>query len=213
MPKYQSRSNTVPEQEKKRAEFEKLAFPHMESLYHTALRFTKNEVDAEDLVQDVYVRAFRFFHKFKKGTNFKAWIFKILTNTFINRYRKAKSQPQHIELETIEYKYADDEKTADEKEVKHPDEIKYDRIFDDEIKSALDQLPTDFRIVVLLADVESFSYKEIAKIIGRPIGTVMSRLSRGRKYLQQHLKSYAIEGGYINKPDPEEESAGGNKDQ
>lgn len=200
MPKKKFNDNTAPDEESKRAEFEKLAFPHMDSLYHTALRLTKNEVDAEDLVQDVYVRAFRFFHKFKKGTNFKAWIFKILTNTFINRYRKLMNQPHQIDLEKIEYKYADDKKTRES----NPDELDYEKIFDDEIKEALDRLPTEFRVVVLLADVESFSYKEIAKIIGRPIGTVMSRLSRGRRYLQQHLRAYAIEGGFIRKSNPEE---------
>jgi len=200
MPKKKFNDNTAPDEESKRAEFEKLAFPHMDSLYYTALRLTKNEVDAEDLVQDVYVRAFRFFHKFKKGTNFKAWIFKILTNTFINRYRKLMNQPHQIDLEKIEYKYADDKKTRES----NPDELDYEKIFDDEIKEALDRLPTEFRVVVLLADVESFSYKEIAKIIGRPIGTVMSRLSRGRRYLQQHLRAYAIEGGFIRKSNPEE---------
>lgn len=204
MPRNEFDDNAAPDQEKKRTEFERLAFPHMESLYHTALRMTKNEVDAEDLVQDVYVRAFRFFHKFKRGTNFKAWIFRILTNTFINRYRKLKNQPHHVDLEKIEYKYADDNKATDATAVKAPEELDYDKIFDDEIKAALDQLPTEFRVVVLLADVESFSYKEIAKIIGRPIGTVMSRLSRGRRYLQQHLRAYAIEGGFIRKSDPDE---------
>lgn len=204
MPKQEFQDDVAPDEEKKRTEFEKLAFPHMDSLYYTALRLTKNEVDAEDLVQDVYVRAFRFFDKFKKGTNFKAWIFKILTNTFINRYRKSMSQPHHVDLEKIEYKYADAQKITEVTGADNPDDIDYDKLFDDEIKTALDKLSDEFRVVVLLADVESFSYKEIAKMIGRPIGTVMSRLSRGRRHLQQHLRAYAREGRFIRKPDPKE---------
>lgn len=181
----------------KQKKFEELAFVHTDSLFNTAVRLTKNVMDAEDLVQDTHVRAYRFFHKFKQDTNFKAWIFKILTNTFINHYRKKISQPRRVELEKIAYTLTEDsiDKTISTIETfKHDD---YDTLFDDEITAALKLLPDDFRIVVLLSDIESFSYKEIAQIVGCPIGTVMSRLSRGRKRLQLHLREYASKGGYL----------------
>jgi len=179
-------------------EFQALAFEHVDSLYNTAVRMTKNALDAEDLLQDVYLRAFRFFHRFERGTNFKAWIFKILTNTYINQYRKKINQPYHVDLEKIKYNYDDKEETA-QTSAQESERLDYETLFDDEIKSALQQIPDEFRVVVLLADVESFSYKEVAKIIGCPIGTVMSRLSRGRKQLQNYLREYATKGGFINK--------------
>ncbi len=179
-------------------EFQALAFEHVDSLYNTAVRMTKNALDAEDLLQDVYLRAFRFFHRFERGTNFKAWIFKILTNTYINQYRKKINKPYHVDLEKIKYNYDDKEATA-QTSAQESERLDYETLFDDEIKNALQQIPDEFRVVVLLADVESFSYKEVAKIIGCPIGTVMSRLSRGRKQLQNHLREYATKGGFINK--------------
>jgi len=179
-------------------EFQALAFEHVDSLYNTAVRMTKNALDAEDLLQDVYLRAFRFFHRFERGTNFKAWIFKILTNTYINQYRKKINKPYQVDLEKIKYNYDDKEATA-QTSAQESERLDYETLFDDEIKSALQQIPHEFRVVVLLADVESFSYKEVAKIIGCPIGTVMSRLSRGRKQLQNYLREYATKGGFINK--------------
>ncbi len=170
----------------------------MDSLYNTAVRMTKNALDAEDLLQDVYLRAFRFFHRFERGTNFKAWIFKILTNTYINQYRKKINKPYHVDLEKIKYNYDDKEATV-QTSAQESERLDYETLFDDEIKNALQQIPDEFRVVVLLADVESFSYKEVAKIIGCPIGTVMSRLSRGRKQLQNYLREYATKGGFINK--------------
>ena len=185
----------------KRKEFQELAFEHMDSLYSTALRMTRNEVDAEDLVQDVCMRAFRFFHKFERGTNFKAWIFKILTNTFINQYRKKTNQPYHVEFDKVKHSYSQDARINDAlTQLAEPcDESNYEMLFGDEIQAALGQLSDEFRIVVMLADIESFSYKEIAMMIHRPIGTVMSRLSRGRKQLQGHLREYAIRGGFIDR--------------
>ena len=185
----------------KRKEFQEMAFSHMDSLYNTALRMTKNEVDAEDLMQDVYVRAYRFFDKFQRGTNFKAWIFKILTNTFINQYRKKINQPYLVEFEKVKYSYNEDDRGEDllNRVIEKFDSSNYDMLFDDEIKRALEQLSGDFRMVVILADIESFSYKEIAKIIGCPMGTVMSRLSRGRRQLQIYLREYAIRGGFISR--------------
>lgn len=185
----------------KRKAFEALAFEHMDSLYSTALRMTKNQLDAEDLVQDVYVRAFRFFHKFKEGSNFKAWIFKILTNTFINQYRKKTKQPMRVEFDKVKATYIDSvkDKASVSQNLENLEDFDYDTLFDDEIVTALEQLSFDFRTVVVLADIESFSYKEIAQIVDCPIGTVMSRLSRGRKQLQNNLREYAVRIGVINK--------------
>ncbi|MDZ7721591.1 MAG: sigma-70 family RNA polymerase sigma factor [candidate division KSB1 bacterium] len=187
------------ESQRQKQAFEEIAFEHMDSLYSTALRYTHNTQEAEDLVQDTYLRAYRFFDKFEKGTNFKAWIFKILTNTFINRYRKKVRTPQQVQLEKVEYGLEDKNSDADEDvgEWDDFDKDKYKELFDDEITSALSQLSDDFRMVVLLADVEGFSYKEIAEIIDRPSGTVMSRLFRGRRMLQRILEKYAQREGYV----------------
>ncbi|RMF56684.1 MAG: sigma-70 family RNA polymerase sigma factor [Calditrichaeota bacterium] len=186
--------------EQTRREFEALAFEHMDQLYSTALRLTKNQLDAEDLLQDTYLRAFRFFNKFTPGTNFKAWIFKILTNTFINRYRKKQREPQKVEFDKVEFAYSDEEeKKEDPRNQEKVDYGIYNEIFDDKIKDALDRLSDEFRVVVILCDIHGFSYKEIADIIGTPIGTVMSRLSRGRKQLQKFLEEYAVREGYIKR--------------
>ena len=187
------------EDQRQKQAFEEIAFEHMDSLYSTALRYTHNTQEAEDLVQDTYLRAYRFFDKFEQGTNFKAWIFKILTNTFINRYRKKVRTPQQVQLEKVEYGLEDKNSDAD-KDVGEWDDFdkdKYKELFDDEITSALSQLSDEFRMVVLLADVEGFSYKEIAEIIDRPSGTVMSRLFRGRRMLQRILEKYAQREGYV----------------
>lgn len=185
--------------EQKRRAFEKIAFAHMDALYNTALRMTRNALDAEDLVQDVYLRAFRFFDKFEEGTNFKAWIFKILTNTYINRYRQKIRRPQVQDFSKVEFTHGDESKNRDEKFETHYDERFYRDLFEDDIRDALDKLSYDFRAVVLLCDIEGFSYKEISAIIGKPIGTVMSRLSRARQQLQNHLAEFARREGYIKK--------------
>ncbi len=177
--------------------FEEIAFEYMDSLYSTALRMTRNTEEAEDLVQDTYLRAFKFFDKFEPGTNFKAWIFKILTNTFINRYRKKARTPQQVQFEKVEFGLEDESDFQEAKEWDGFNEENYAELFDDDIKSALTQLSEEFRMVILLADVEGFSYKEIAEIIDRPIGTVMSRLFRGRRMLQRILEKYARREGYI----------------
>lgn len=183
---------------KKTQDFEAIAFQYMDSLYSTALRFTRNTEEAEDLVQDTYLRAFRFFDKFQEGTNFKAWIFKILTNTFINKYRKKARTPQQVQLDKVAYGLENDEPVESVGEWHGFDESKYEELFDDDITAALSQLSEEFRMVVLLADIEGFSYKEIAEIIGRPSGTVMSRLFRGRRMLQRILEKYARREGYIS---------------
>jgi RNA polymerase sigma-70 factor (ECF subfamily) len=189
-----------PAAEERRKKFEALAFPHMDALYSTALRMTRHALDAEDLVQDVYLRAYRFFDKFEEGTNFKAWIFKILTNTFINRYRQKVREPQHTEFEKVEYFYAEAEKERDDKYETRYEEKHYADLFGDEINTALNKLSYDFRAVVILCDIEGFSYKEIAAIIGTPIGTVMSRLSRARQQLQKYLREYAQREGFVKNP-------------
>ena len=184
----------------KKEKFEEIAFDFMDSLYSTALRLTRNTEEAEDLVQDTYLRAFRFFDKFQEGTNFKAWIFKIMTNTFINKYRKKVRTPQQVQLDKVSYGLENEEEkedTVQQIEWSGFDEERYEELFDDDIKSALSQLSEEFRIVVLLADIEGFSYKEIAEIIDRPNGTVMSRLFRGRRMLQKILEKYARREGYI----------------
>jgi len=185
------------EKDTNKTRFEDIAFEYMDSLYSTALRMTRNTQEAEDLVQDTYLRAFRFFDKFEPGTNFKAWIFKILTNTFINRYRKKVRTPQQIDLEKVTYGLENEEEPDLKVEWTGYDDERYAELFDDDIKSALAQLPEEFRIVVMLSDVEDFTYKEIAEIIDRPSGTVMSRLFRGRRMLQKILEKYAKKEGYV----------------
>jgi RNA polymerase sigma-70 factor (ECF subfamily) len=185
--------------EERRQKFEELAFPHMNALYSTALRMTRRPLDAEDLVQDVYLRAYRFFDKFEEGTNFKAWIFKILTNSFINRYRKKGREPQQTEFEKVEFFYTQAEPERDDKFETRYDEKRYVDLFGDEVNAALDKLSYDFRAAVILCDIEGFSYKEIAEIIDTPIGTVMSRLSRARLQLQNYLREYAQREGIVKK--------------
>ncbi len=183
--------------EEQKRKFEDIAFEFMDSLYSTALRMTRNTAEAEDLVQDTYLRAYRFFDKFEEGTNFKAWIFKILTNTFINKYRKKIRTPQQVQLEKVEFGLESEDDQQAVKEWEGFDEANYEELFDDDIKAALLQLSEEFRMVILLADVEGFAYKEIADIIDRPIGTVMSRLFRGRRMLQKVLEKYARQEGFI----------------
>lgn len=185
----------ITDEQKKR--FEEIAFEFMDSLYSTALRMTRNTAEAEDLVQDTYLRAYRFFGKFEEGTNFKAWIFKILTNTFINKYRKKIRTPQQVHLDKVEFGLESEDEQKALKEWEGFNESNYEELFDDDIKAALAQLSDEFRMVILLADVEGFAYKEIADIIDRPIGTVMSRLFRGRRMLQKVLEKYARNEGYI----------------
>jgi len=175
------------------ARFAEEAMPFMSALYAAALRMTRNPSDAEDLVQKTYLRAYRGFEGFKEGTNLKAWLYKILTNTFINHYRAKKRRPEQVDLDDVEDFYifrrlggletADATRTA-ESEV-------LDTIPDSEVKGALESIPEQFRMAVILADIEGFSYKEIAEILDVPIGTVMSRIHRGRKALQQRLWDYA----------------------
>ena len=178
--------------------FEEIALVHMDALYSTALRLTRNTVEAEDLVQDTYMRAFRFYDKFQQGTNFRAWIFKILTNTFINNYRKKARTPHQVEFEKVSFSIENQDQYDGPTEWKPEyDEAEFEDMFDDDIKHALDKLSEEFRMIILLADIQGLSYKEISKIADIPIGTVMSRLFRGRRMLQRSLGRYAKREGYI----------------
>ena len=177
-------------------EFEVEALRHLDALYRTALRMTRSEADAEDLVQETYIRAFRFRDQFTLGTNMKAWLFRILTNTFINTYRRKTAQPEVTDLEGIDefslYRRMADDRAASTSP--DPEAELLNSIVDTEVTDALEELPEKFRTTVLL-DVEGFSYKEIAEMLAIPIGTVMSRLHRGRKFLQKRLYDLARERG------------------
>ncbi len=181
-------------------EFEALALAHLDPLYSAALRLTKNERDAEDLVQDTCMRAYRFFDKFERGTNIKAWLFKILTNTFINRYRrrvKERSVVEGADREAVHERFVSRDATDF---AANPEQYFFDRLLSDDVLRSIDALPIDFRLVVILADLQEFSYKEIAEILECPVGTVMSRLFRGRKLLQRTLREYAAGQGVL-RPD------------
>jgi len=182
-----------------RGRFENEALVHLDALMRTARRMTKSENDAEDLVQETMLKAYRFFDKFEEGTNCKAWLFKIMTNIFINNYRAKSKAPQKVAMEDINdgFLYG---QLASNYDVKDPETEFFNKIFDDDVKSAISELPDDFRIVVVLSFLEGFSYQEIADITGLQIGTVKSRLHRGRKLLQKSLLDYALRHGYIKEP-------------
>jgi len=178
-----------------RDEFQELALKHLDPLYAAALRLTKNDRDAEDLVQDAFLRAYRFFDKFERGTNIKAWLFKILTNTFINKYRKNIKERQVIdEVELDQGLLLSEESTRASRD---PEGDLLRNMFSGDVQRALEALPEEFRVAVVLADLQDFSYKEIADIMECPVGTVMSRLYRGRRLLQARLRDYAEREGVI----------------
>ncbi|MEY2437786.1 MAG: polymerase sigma-70 factor, subfamily [Acidimicrobiaceae bacterium] len=181
------------------ARFEEQAMEFMPSLYAAALRMTRNPSDAEDLVQETYLKAYRGFHGFEEGTNLKAWLYRILTNTYINTYRAKKRRPDESDLEDVEdlYLYRRLGGLEAATRGRSAEDQLLDTYTDDEVKAALESLPEQFRMAVLLADVEGFSYKEIAEILDIPIGTVMSRLHRGRKGLQKKLYEFAVDRGLV----------------
>jgi RNA polymerase sigma-70 factor (ECF subfamily) len=179
-------------------EFLQLAQPQLLSLYNTALRMSHNTNDAQDLVQDTLYKAYKNFNQFKKNTNFRAWIFRILVNTYITDYRKSLKQPLKESFDDMEefYLYHRLDKELGLQAYGKQEFI--ENLFDDEVKHALESLPDQFRLVILLKDVHDFSYQEIADIVKVPLGTVMSRLFRGRKLLQKYLWKYAKKRCYIS---------------
>jgi RNA polymerase sigma-70 factor, ECF subfamily len=189
--------------EERESFFEREVMQHLDALYRTALRMTRNPPDAEDLVQETMLRAFRFLDRFEPGTNLRAWLFKILTNTYINRYRKASSEPRVDSLDDSEelslYRYLDNEAASRGGSVEAQ---VLDRFAEQDIKTAIEALPPQYRITVLLADVEGFSYNDIAEITNVKKGTVMSRLFRGRRLLQKALVDQARSAGFAGGKQP-----------
>ncbi|MDT3767361.1 sigma-70 family RNA polymerase sigma factor [Gleimia hominis] len=182
-----------------RERFEAEALPLLDQLYGSAMRLTRNPQDAQDLVQDTYVRAFSSFHTFKPGTNLRAWMYRILKNTFINNYRKKQRRPQQTDGETVEdwqlYEAANHHAVG----LLSAEEEALDFLPDDQVRQALEELPENYREAVILSDIDGFSYKEISQIMDSPMGTVMSRIHRGRALLREALAQYAVENNIVSK--------------
>jgi len=195
------RGNGAPQRQvltdfERRETFVRDALPYLDQMYSAALRYTRNPADAEDLVQETFARAYDRFHQFRPGTNLKAWLYRILTNSYINRYRRQQRRPEEVSADadpefSLYDRIAESTAASTEQQV-------LEQLTDEEVRQALSDLPEQFRIAVYLADVEGFSYAEIAEIMDTPIGTVMSRLHRGRSRLQKALYTYARERGLID---------------
>ena len=176
-------------------EFNRLVEPNLRSLSNTAYRLTKDEIESEDLLQETFLKAFRAFHSYQRNTNFRAWIFKIMVNTYISSYRKMVRRPLKVSYDDLEDFHLF-QKTLPENNSGYSDDTEYEDHFGDEVKAALEKLPYYFRLVLLLNDVEGFSYQEISEILNIPIGTVMSRLHRSRTLMKKKLRRYASNYGY-----------------
>jgi RNA polymerase sigma-70 factor, ECF subfamily len=184
-------------------EFEQEALPHLNALYTFAVRLCRDKDDAEDLVQETFMKAFRFFDKFERGTNCKAWLFRILKNTYINKYRRDTREPDMVEYDVVEEFY--ESIKSDYSDSSNLEQRLFSTMLDDEVTEALESLPDDFRTVILLCDVEEFTYEEIAEFLDCPIGTVRSRLHRARNMLAAKLSIYAKSKGYT--PETQEDDS------
>jgi RNA polymerase sigma-70 factor (ECF subfamily) len=182
-----------------RSKFEGLISAHLDSLYRTALRMTRNTADAEDLVQETCLKAFRYFDRFEEGSNIRAWLFKILTNLYINRYRKQAKEPVVVEYDEAQdyLLYSKMQEASADSGATGPEKELFDRVLGAEVDKAINDLPEDFRIVVVMAFIEGLAYEEIAEALSVPMGTVKSRLHRGRKLLQKALFQYAKKAGVL----------------
>jgi RNA polymerase sigma-70 factor (ECF subfamily) len=189
------------------AQFAELAMPFMDQLYSHALRMTRNAADAEDLVQETYLKAYRGFGGFQEGTNLRAWLFRILTNNYINAYRKKQRRPDESDLDDVEDMFLYRRIGGGDAAIlgRSAEDELFEHITDAEVKEAIEDLPEQYRDAVLLADVEGFAYREIAEILDVPIGTVMSRLHRGRKRLQQKLYEFGRRRGLVSDDDEDSE--------
>ena len=181
-----------------KADFERVAIPHLSYIYTAALYLTKDEHEAEDLVQETYLRAYRFFHKFEPGTNCRAWLLSIQRHLFINRYRQTKKQPDFLDWDKIDQDYELFALSQENTEKSNPENAFHSDVLGPEVEKALKELPEEFRTAIVLVDIDELTYEEAAQILECPIGTVRSRLSRGRRILQLALRDYALERG-LNK--------------
>jgi RNA polymerase sigma-70 factor (ECF subfamily) len=189
--------SAVIQQDPKHKEFEQQTLPHMEVLYNYALRMTGNKEDANDLLQETYLKAYRFWDKFEQGTNLRAWMFRIMKNTYINLYRKESKEPDKVDYEEIEgYYNLIRDQNSDDNDLQQKI---FGQLLDDDVSKALEILPEEFRTVVILCDIEGLAYEEIAEFLQIPVGTVRSRLHRGRKLLYARLYDYAKDRGFIKK--------------
>jgi len=178
----------------KQSAFEKEALPHADLLYNYALRMTNNSSDAEDLLQETYLKAYRFWDKYEQGTNIRAWLFRILKNSFINRYRKESKEPDTVDFDEVQSFYAIPR--GESTEPGNSQEALFNNLLDDDVAKAIADLPDDFRTVIILCDIEGLTYEEIAVFVDCPLGTVRSRLHRGRRMLRARLTGYAKQRGY-----------------
>ncbi len=190
--------SSVDRKKELKAEFERVTLPQLSHLYTSAFYLTKDKAEAEDLVQETYLRAFRFFNRFQPGTNSRAWLLSILRNLFINRYRQKKREPQTVDWEKIDKVYESMVEQGEKAEMGNPEGLLISQLMDEEVEKALRELPEEFRTAIVLVDIEDVSYEEAAKIMECPMGTVRSRVSRGRRMLQVALRDYALERGLIS---------------